>query len=159
MLNSSLTLMPTLLIFFAFLLVACIFGSVRVADQYERAIIFRLGNYAGTMGPGLYLLIPLIEWQRTFDLRTTAAAAEPQEAINRNNIPVEFNAVMWHRIVDPKLSVIAVNNASFLVIQIAATALRNVIGRHTLDDVLTEQEAVSMSLRALIDQVTEPWGV
>jgi regulator of protease activity HflC (stomatin/prohibitin superfamily) len=117
------------------------------------------GKYADTKGPGLYLLIPLIEWQQTIDIRTTATSVEQQEAITRDNVPVKINAVIWRTIVDAKLSVIKVKDAGVSVVQIAATALRTVIGQHTLDDVLKEQEALSTAMRASIDQVTEPWGV
>ena len=147
------------LFFLAALLVLGLVSSVRVANQYERAVVFRLGKYVGTSGPGLYLLIPLIEWKRTVDIRTLAAAIEQQEAITRDNVPVKINAVIWRRTVDPRRSVIEVANVEVSVVQIAATALRNVIGQHTLDDVLKEQEAISRALQISIDHVTEPWGV
>lgn len=133
--------------------------SVRVADQYQRAVVFRLGRYNRTAGPGLYLLIPLIEWRILRDLRTTTAVVEAQETITRDNVPIKINAVIWQRIVDPMLSVIEVNDVSNAVIQVALTALRSVIGQHTLDDVLKEQDKIAHAIEEQIDKVTAPWGV
>lgn len=138
---------------------AIILAGLRIAYQYERAVIFRLGKYARTSGPGLYLIIPLIEWQSLIDVRTMTTAVEQQEAITRDNVPIKINTVIWRRIVDPKRSVIEVVDVGDSVVQVAVTALRNVIGQHTLDDVLKEQEVISQALQASIDQVTWPWGV
>src|SRR5579883_796121 len=138
---------------------AIILAGLRIANQYERAVIFRLGKYARTSGPGLYLIIPLIEWQSLIDVRTMTTAVEQQEAITRDNVPIKINTVIWRRIVDPKRSVIEVVDVGDSVVQVAVTALRNVIGQHTLDDVLKEQEVISQALQASIDQVTWPWGV
>jgi regulator of protease activity HflC (stomatin/prohibitin superfamily) len=145
--------------FLAILLLLVLLASVRIANQYERAVILRLGKYTRTSGPGLYLLIPLIEWQWLVDIRTMTAAVESQEAITRDNVPIKINAVIWRRTVDPKRSIIEVVNVGDSVVQVAVTALRNVIGQHTLDDVLKEQEVISGALQASIDHVTEPWGV
>ncbi len=141
---------------FIFLLVI---SSVRVANQYERAVVFRLGKYERTAGPGLYFKLPLIEWQWKIDLRTTTTAVEQQETITLDNVPIKINAVIWRRVVDPKLSVIEVRDVGNAVVQVAVTALRSVIGQHSLDDVLKAQDAISDSLQASIDRVTEPWGV
>jgi regulator of protease activity HflC (stomatin/prohibitin superfamily) len=133
--------------------------SIRVANQYERAVVFRLGKYVRTAGPGLYFKIPLIEWQWKIDLRTTTTAVEQQETITLDNVPIKINAVIWRRIVDPKLSVIEVRDVGNAVVQVAVTALRSVIGQHSLDDVLKAQDAISDALQSSIDRVTEPWGV
>jgi regulator of protease activity HflC (stomatin/prohibitin superfamily) len=146
-------------IIFLILIFLLVIASIRVANQYERAVIFRLGRYARTAGPGLYFKIPLIEWQWKIDLRTTTTAVEQQETITLDNVPIKINAVIWRRIVDPKLSVIEVRDVGNAVIQVAVTALRSVIGQHSLDDVLKAQDAISDSLQASIDRVTEPWGV
>jgi regulator of protease activity HflC (stomatin/prohibitin superfamily) len=134
-------------------------SSIRVADQYQRAVVFRLGRYKRTSGPGLYFLMPLIERRILRDLRTTTAAVEAQETITRDNVPIKINAVIWQRIVDPKLSVIEVNDVSNAVIQVALTALRSVIGQHTLDDVLKEQDKIAHAIEDHSDKVTAPWGV
>ena len=143
----------------AILLLFLLLGGLRIANQYERAVIFRLGKYARTSGPGLYLLIPLIEWQVTIDMRTMTTAVEQQEAITRDNVPIKINAVIWRKTIDPKRAVIEVADVGNSVVQVAVTALRNVIGQHTLDDVLKEQETISRALQITIDGVTEPWGV
>lgn len=134
-------------------------NTIRVADQYQRAVVFRLGRYNRTAGPGLYLLIPFIEWRVIRDLRTTTTAVEAQETITRDNVPIKINAVIWQRVVDPKLSVLEVNDVSNAVVQVALTALRSIIGQHTLDDVLKEQDKIAHAIEDHIDKVTAPWGV
>jgi len=145
--------------FVAILLLLFLLTGVRIANQYERAVVFRLGKYVRTSGPGLYLIIPLIEWQVTIDMRTMTTGVEQQEAITRDNVPIKINAVIWRKTVDPKRAVIEVVDVGNSVVQVAVTSLRNVIGQHTLDDVLKEQETISRALQMSIDQVTEPWGV
>jgi regulator of protease activity HflC (stomatin/prohibitin superfamily) len=135
-----------------------IFG-LRIADQYQRAVVFRLGRYQATRGPGLYWIIPLIEWQQTLDIRVVTAAVEQQETITKDNVPVKINAVVWYRILDPRSAVLEVRSVDNAVIQVALTTLRTGIGQYTLDDVLKEQEAVSNMIGQKIDAVTEPWGV
>ena len=146
-------------VFVAILLFLLLLTSVRIANQYERAVIFRLGKYARTSGPGLYLLIPVIEWQWTIDMRTMTTAVEQQEAITRDNVPIKINAVIWRKTIDPKRAVVEVVDVGNSVIKVAVTSLRNVIGQHTLDDVLKEQETISRALQLSIDEVTGPWGV
>jgi len=134
-------------------------AGVRIANQYQRAVVFRLGRYQSTRGPGLYWIIPIIEWQSTVDLRTITAAVEQQETITKDNVPVKINAVVWYRIFDPKQAILEVRMVDNAVIQVALTTLRNSIGQYTLDDVLKGQETVSKTIEEKIDWVTEPWGV
>ncbi|MGH6856714.1 MAG: SPFH domain-containing protein, partial [Methylocella sp.] len=122
----------------AILVLLFLLTGVRIANQYERAVVFRLGKYARTSGPGLYLLIPVVEWQWTIDMRTMTTAVEQQEAITKDNVPIKINAVIWRKTIDPKRAVIEVVDVGDSVVQVAQTALRNVIGQHTLDDVLKE---------------------
>jgi regulator of protease activity HflC (stomatin/prohibitin superfamily) len=136
-----------------------LFSGLRIANQFERAVVFRLGRYVRTAGPGLFWLIPFLEWRWKVDLRTMTTEVAQQEAITRDNVPVKINAVIWRRIVDPRRSVIEVVNVGDSVVLVAVTALRNVIGQHTLDDVLKDQDSISEALAASIDNVTEPWGV
>jgi regulator of protease activity HflC (stomatin/prohibitin superfamily) len=146
----------------AVLIVAvALFGiaGLRIANQYTRGVVFRLGRYRATMGPGLYWIIPLIEWQRPVDLRITTAAVEEQETITKDNVPIKVNAVVWYRIINPKEAVIEVKSIDTAVVQVALTTLRTGIGQHSLDEVLKEQEAVSKVIQEKIDAVTEPWGV
>jgi len=133
--------------------------GLRVANQYQRAVVLRLGRFQAIRGPGLYWIIPGIEWQFTIDIRTVTAAVEQQETITKDNVPVKINAVVWYRIFDPKKAILEVRSVDNAVIQVALTTLRTGIGRYTLDDVLKEQETVSTSIGEKIDTVTEPWGV
>jgi len=143
----------------AALLILLLLLSLRIANQYQRAVVFRLGKYVRTAGPGLYQIIPFIEWQRTIDMRTMTTSVGQQEAITRDNVPVKINAVIWRRTINPERSVIQVVNVGESVVEVAVTSLRNVIGQHTLDDVLKEQDTISAALQDSIDRVTEPWGV
>lgn len=142
-----------------FLLLIFLGASLRIANQYERAVVFRLGRFVRTAGPGLFWLIPFAERQWMVDMRTMTTEVGQQEAITKDNVPVKINAVIWRRIMDPRLAVVEVVNVGDSVVQVAVTALRNVIGQHSLDDVLKEQETISAALQASIDHVTEPWGV
>jgi regulator of protease activity HflC (stomatin/prohibitin superfamily) len=140
------------------LLVLALTG-LRVANQYERGVVFRLGKLQGLRGPGLYWLIPVLEWQTMVDLRTITASVQQQETITKDNVPVKITAVVWYSTVDPVKAVVDVRDVDGAVIQVALTTLRNIIGRHSLDDVLKEQEALAAVMRAAIDAATEPWGV
>src|SRR5882757_11354012 len=148
----------SILILLVFLLVFVVAG-LRIANQYERAVVFRLGRYQATRGPGLYWIIPLIEWQYTLDLRINTTAVEQQETITKDNVPIKVNAVVWYRIVNPMQAKLEVKNIDTAVIQVALTTLRTGIGQHSLDEVLKEQGAVSAIIGQKIDAVTEPWGV
>ncbi len=141
------------------LLVVFGLGGLRIADQYVRGVVFRLGRYQATKGPGLYWIIPVLEWQRRVDLRINTAAVEQQETITKDNVPIKVNAVVWYRIINPMAAVLEVKNIDTAVIQVALTTLRNGIGQHSLDEVLKEQETVARLIQQKIDAVTEPWGV
>jgi regulator of protease activity HflC (stomatin/prohibitin superfamily) len=133
--------------------------SIRVANQYERSVVFRLGRFNRTAGPGLYLVWPLIEWQDKLDLRTITANVEQQEGITRDNVPIKVDAVVWYRIVDPERAVIEVKAVSNAVIQVSLTTLRAVLGQHTLDEILKAQDTIADVMQKAIDATTEPWGV
>jgi regulator of protease activity HflC (stomatin/prohibitin superfamily) len=135
-------------------------SGFRIAQQYERALVFRFGRYAGTRGPGLFWIIPLgVERAMKVDMRVFTDGVEQQEAMTRDNVPVKANAVIWYRIVKPDLAIIEVQNVRNAVIQVALTTLRNLIGQHSLDDVLKEREKIADMLKTRVDQVTEVWGV
>ena len=140
--------------------VLLVLSGFRVAQQYERALVFRFGRYIGLRGPGLFWIIPLgIDRAVKVDLRVFTDGVEQQEAMTRDNVPVKANAVIWYRIVKPDLAIIEVQNVRNAVIQVALTTLRNIIGQHSLDDVLKEREQISQLLKIRVDQVTEAWGV
>jgi len=141
-------------------LLAVLFSSLRIANEYERAVVFRLGRLMGTRGPGLYFLIPFgIEKQRTVDLRTRTIDVESQESITKDSVTVKVNAVVWLKIVDPIKSVIAVADFYAASYQVALTSLRNIIGQHYLDEVLKERDKINSALQLVVDEATEPWGV
>jgi regulator of protease activity HflC (stomatin/prohibitin superfamily) len=133
--------------------------AIRVANQYERAVVFRLGKFNRTAGPGLYLVWPIIEWQTRLDLRTITTDVEQQEGITRDNVPIKVNAVIWFRIVNPEHAVMEVREVANAVVQVSVTTLRTVLGQHTLDDILKAQDAIADAMQKSIDLVTEPWGV
>ena len=134
-------------------------SGLRIAAQYQRAVVFRLGKLQGLRGPGLYWLIPAIETQQTIDIRTITTSVDQQETITKDNVPVKVTVVIWYAVVDPVKSVVEVREVDKSVILVALTSLRNIIGRHTLDDVLKEQERLGIDMRLTIDSATEPWGV
>ena len=140
-------------------LIVLALASLRIANQYERSVVFRLGKFDRVAGPGFYLLIPLVDRQVKLDLRTITASVEQQEAITRDNVPIKVNAVIWYRVVAPEKAVMEVRDVANAVVQMAVTTLRSVLGQHTLDDVLKEQETLADQMQKMIDGVTEPWGV
>jgi regulator of protease activity HflC (stomatin/prohibitin superfamily) len=143
----------------AILIAAALIRSIRIANQYERAVVFRLGKFNRTAGPGLYIVWLFIEWQTKLDLRTVTAAVEQQEGITRDNVPIKVDAVVWYRIVDPERAIIQVRGVANAVEQVSLTALRTVLGQHTLDDILKAQDTISDLMKKSIDTITEPWGV
>jgi regulator of protease activity HflC (stomatin/prohibitin superfamily) len=154
-------LTPSQLLLIAIVVVAVLVvaRSIRVANQYERGVVFRLGKFNRTAGPGLYLVWPLVEWQIRLDLRVVTTDVEQQEGITRDNVPIKVNAVIWFRIVDPERAVMQVREVANAVVQVSVTTLRTALGQHTLDDILKAQDTISESIQQSIDTVTEPWGV
>lgn len=134
-------------------------SGLRVAQEYQRGVVFRLGRYQGTRGPGIYWLIPIIEWQRRIDIRTNTVNVESQETITKDSVTLRVNAVMWFRILDPAKAVIQIANFRDAVYQMSLTSLRNIIGQHILDEVLNDRDTINIQLRKNVDQITEPWGV
>ena len=145
---------------FLLLLIVVGVSGLRVANEYERAVVFRLGRLMGLRGPGLYWLIPLgLETQRKVDMRTMTVDMESQESITKDSVTVKVNAVVWLKIVDPVKSVVSVANYYAASYQVALTSLRNIIGQHVLDEVLKERDKINEALQLVVDQATEPWGV
>ncbi|WP_426491205.1 slipin family protein [Hymenobacter sp. 102] len=130
-----------------------------VAQEYERALVFRLGRYAGRRGPGLYWIIPFIERRTTVDIRTKTVDLEQQETITKDSVTIKVNAVLWFRVVNPEDAIIKVANFNQAVYQLSVTALRNIIGQHQLDEVLKERQQINATLQQLVDAATETWGV
>lgn len=147
---------PVVYMFFA---VALVLSGLRVAQEYERAVVFRLGRFTRVKGPGLYWNIPIFEWQRMLDIRTETVDIEQQETITKDSVTIKVNAVLWFKVTDPAKAVIAVADYRQAVYQAALTALRNIIGQHMLDEVLKERDSINSTLCKIVDEVTEPWGI
>jgi regulator of protease activity HflC (stomatin/prohibitin superfamily) len=134
--------------------------SVRVAREYERGVIFRLGRlHSPPKGPGLFLLIPIIDKMVRVDLRTVTLNIPPQEVITKDNVPVRVNAVAYFRIIDPERAIVQVENYMVATSQIAQTTLRSVLGQHVLDELLSERDKINSILQEIIDEATSPWGI
>ena len=143
-----------------FLLVLFAVSALKVAREYERGVVFRLGRlFPNPKGPGLFLLIPIVDRMVRVDLRTITLQIPPQEVITRDNVPVRVNAVAYFRIVDPKAAVVQVENYMVATSQIAQTTLRSVLGQHSLDELLSEREKINTILQGIIDEQTAPWGI
>src|SRR6185503_8744020 len=137
-----------------------LFAAVKVAREYERGIIFRLGRLLPEpKGPGLFLLIPIVDRMVKVDLRTITLNVPPQEVITKDNVPVRVNAVAYFRIIDPKSAIVQVENYMVATSQIAQTTLRSVLGQHSLDELLSEREKINTILQSIIDEQTAPWGI
>src|SRR4051812_31500806 len=142
------------------LLVLFLISAIKVAREYERGIVFRLGRLlAEPKGPGLFLLIPVVDRMVKVDLRTITLNIPPQEVITKDNVPVRVNAVAYFKIVDPKSAIVQVENYMVATSQIAQTTLRSVLGQHSLDELLSEREKINEILQGIIDQATGPWGI
>jgi regulator of protease activity HflC (stomatin/prohibitin superfamily) len=135
-------------------------NSVRVLREYERGVVFRLGRLLGEpKGPGLFLLIPIVDKMVKTDLRVVTLVIPPQEVITRDNVPVRVNAVAYFQVVDPTASVVKVADFSLATSQISQTTLRAVLGQHMLDELLSERDKINQILQRIIDEQTAPWGI
>ena len=135
-------------------------SAVRIVNEYERGVIFRLGRVQGTAkGPGLFFLVPIVDKMIKVDLRTVTMDVPPQDVITRDNVPARVNAVVYFRVMDPNRSVVEVENYVLATSQISQTTLRSVLGQKDLDDLLTNREAINEELQTIIDDHTDPWGV
>jgi len=142
------------------LVVLFLISAIKVAREYERGIIFRLGRLLPEpKGPGLFLLIPVVDRMVKVDLRTITLSIPPQEVITKDNVPVRVNAVAYFRIVEPKSAIVQVENFMVATSQIAQTTLRSVLGQHVLDELLSEREKINAILQEIIDEATTPWGI
>lgn len=134
-------------------------NSIKVVNEYERGVIFRLGRLVGARGPGLFFLIPMIERMVKITLRTVTFDVTPQEVMTKDNVPIKVNAVVWFRVMDPQKAVVEVENYQMSTMQIAQTTLRGVVGQLLLDEILAERETINRKLQQIIDEQTDPWGI
>jgi regulator of protease activity HflC (stomatin/prohibitin superfamily) len=144
----------------AIFVISVIISAIKIVKEYERGVIFRLGRIqGGPKGPGLFILIPIVDKMVKVDLRTVTLDVPPQEVITRDNVPARVTAVIYFRVIDPNKSVIEVENHVLATSQISQTTLRSVIGQKELDDLLTNREEINEELQRIIDDQTEPWGI
>ena len=142
------------------IVIVILFASVKVAREYERGVIFRLGRLLPEpKGPGLFFLIPFVDRMVKVELRTVTLNVPPQEVITKDNVPVRVNAVAYFRIVEPKAAIVQVENYMNATSQIAQTTLRSVLGQHVLDELLSERDKINAILQTIIDDATSPWGI
>jgi len=143
----------------AVIVILIISAAVRIVQEYERGVIFRLGRVVGAKGPGLFFIIPIVDKMIKIDLRTITMDVPPQDVITRDNVPVRVDAVIYFRVLDPVNAVIEVTDYIFATSQIAQTTLRSVLGQAELDDLLSRRDEINKKLREIIDEATDPWGI
>lgn len=134
-------------------------ASIKVLNEYERGVIFRLGRIIGAKGPGLIILIPVVDRMVRVDLRTVTLDVPPQDVISRDNVTIKVNAVVYFRVVEPNRAVIEVENYLLATSKLAQTTLRSVLGQVELDELLSSRESINHRLQTILDAQTEPWGV
>jgi len=155
-LSAALIIVAVLLL----LLVLFLVSAIKVAREYERGIVFRLGRlFPEPKGPGLFILIPIVDRMVRVDLRTVTLNIPPQEVITKDNVPARVNAVAYFRIVEPKAAIVQIENFMVATSQIAQTTLRSVLGQHLLDELLSERDKINAILQTIIDEATTPWGI
>ncbi len=134
-------------------------NAIKIVREYERGVIFRLGRLVGAKGPGIFLIIPLVDKMVKVSLRTVTLDVPPQEVITKDNVSTQVNAVLFFRVLDPSAAIVEVQNYLEATRQIAMTTLRSVLGGFELDQVLGEREKINMQLQQIVDEQTDPWGI
>ena len=142
-----------------FLVIIFIAFSLRIINEYERAVILRLGKFSSVKGPGVILLIPFIDKMIKVDLRLVALDVPPQEIITKDNVSIRVSAVVYYRVMDPEKAVLRVEDFNYATSQLAQTTLRSICGQAELDEVLAERERLNLKIQEILDAETEPWGV
>ncbi|MGD8315849.1 MAG: slipin family protein [Syntrophobacterales bacterium] len=151
--------MPYSIVFILILAILFLASAIRILKEYERGVIFRLGRVIGAKGPGLIILIPVVDRMVKVSLRLVAMDVPPQDVITRDNVSVKVNAVIYFRVMDPNNAVVEVENYLYATSQLAQTTLRSVCGQGELDELLTEREKINAELQEILDKHTDPWGV
>ena len=144
------------IVIFVILLLA---SSIKVLPEYQRGVVLTLGRYTGTKGPGLFILVPMLQRMMRVDLRVTVMDVPPQDVISRDNVSVRVNAVVYFRVMEPDKSVLKVENFYQATSQLSQTRLRSVLGQHELDDILSQRDSINHSLQQILDEATDPWGI
>jgi regulator of protease activity HflC (stomatin/prohibitin superfamily) len=153
--------MPTISLFLtlAVLVIAFLAAAIRILREYERATVFTLGRFSGVKGPGLMILIPLVQQMVRVDLRTVVEDVPSQDVISRDNVSVKVNAVIYYRVVDPERAINQVENFRNATSQLAQTTLRSVLGKHELDEMLAERDKLNRDIQEILDEQTDEWGI
>src|SRR5439155_6793807 len=136
-----------------------VMASIKILREYERGVVFFLGRFQSVMGPGLIIILPVIQQMVRVDLRTRVFDVPPQDVITRDNVSVKVNAVVYLRVVDPQLAIIQVANFSEATSQLSQTTLRAVLGKHELDELLAEREKLNSDIQEVLDKQTDAWGI
>ncbi len=151
--------MALMWMFLVFIAIMLLSSAVRVLREYERGVVFRLGRLVGAKGPGLILLIPIIDRMVKVSLRTVTMDVPPQDVITKDNVSIKVNAVLYFRVIESEKAVVEVEDYLYATSQLAQTTLRSVLGEVELDELLSEREKINMRLQGIIDQQTDPWGI
>ncbi|MEO0278453.1 MAG: slipin family protein [candidate division WOR-3 bacterium] len=147
------------IIFWVFVILIIVVNMIKIVTEYERAVVFRLGRYLATKGPGIVFLIPFIDRAVIVSLRTVVMDVPPQDVITKDNVSVKVNAVVYFRVVSPEKAIIEVEDYYFATSQLAQTTLRSVLGEVELDELLSHREKINSRLQAILDEHTDPWGI
>ena len=147
------------IVIIAFLVLMLVGSAVRIFREYERGIMFTLGRYTGTKGPGLVLMVPLVQQLVRVDLRVVVTEVPPQDVISRDNVSVKVSAVVYFRVIDAERAVIQVSNYIEATSQLSQTTLRSVLGKHELDEMLAERDTLNADIQGALDKQTEGWGI
>ena len=142
-----------------FFLIIILSNAIRILSEYERGVIFRLGRLIGGKGPGLILLIPIVDRMVRVSLRTVVLDVHPQDVITKDNVSIKVNAVVYFRVVQPDKAIVNVENFLYATSQLSQTTLRSILGQSELDDLLAQRDKINHELQVIIDQHTEPWGI
>src|SRR3989344_319207 len=140
-------------------ILAIVLGGLRVVNQYERAVKFRLGKYVGMLNPGLRWIIPLIEWTKKVDIRIVAVDIPAQEVITKDNVPMKVNGVVFYKVISAEKAILEVEDYNFAISQLAQSALRDMTGKSDLDTVLAKREEIGDQIKKIVDEETYPWGI
>ena len=150
---------PVITVVFIFFGLLILFNAIRILREYERGVVFRLGRLIGIKGPGLILLIPIVDKMVKVSLRTLVLDVPPQDVITQDNVSIKVNAVVYFRVIQPQKSIVEVENYLTATSQLSQTTLRSVLGQSDLDDLLSQREKINQKLQQIIDAHTEPWGI
>lgn len=141
------------------IIILLLFAAIKIVPEYQRIVVFRLGKLVGDKGPGLVIVIPVIDRIIRVDLRVVTLDVPVQEIITKDNVPIKVNAVVYFRVMDPSKSIVEVENYMMATSQLSQTTLRSVVGQAELDQVLSERDTINKSLQQIIDERTDPWGI